>query len=266
MDNPREIQDLSHGSGSAKAGQDTTRFMMDSTGEAQDTAAEMDISEEPSIISMDKDDDGSKNTSSQTSVQQASIPSDLESLYKSIDSYDWENDNVYQASDLFRFHQNSQLICQKRAVQNMSRSANLTTYELELRAKCFYWTRKTTTHIDFSSYRNWKLAQDQTSSTNSTHQKPEGSLEEPSTAERKDPEDLIPYSQNFEEVAKMIMSGQSHLLPGIKEISPVVLTDKITPPSVGLRKKPWESDNAESPAVTGGMFGDRRDVYIRQEL
>lgn len=163
----------------------------------------------------------------------------------------------------------------------MLQSANLTPYELELRARCFYWTRKTKAKVDFVSYQSWKAAQSQTyatpsvdslvkslgqstltetASSASTQLQPESSPTSTTSAG----EPPAPYPQNFAEVAEMITSGRGHLLPGIKDIPPIILAEKITPPTKELRKKPWEKD--ESPITTGGMYGDRRDIFIKQEL
>lgn len=187
-------------------------------------------------------------------------------LYQSIEAYDWENDSVYQ-----------------RALERMSKTTELEPNELELRAKCFYWARKFKTDIDFPKYRSWKIAQNPETHALSSHDSinsltmdlsqsniadnaPSNNTSPASDSHEKETsfeEPPAPYPQNFAEVAELITSGRGHLLPGTKQIAPIVLADKITAPTKELRRKPWEKDDTE--LKVGGMFGDRRDIFIKQE-
>jgi len=173
----------------------------------------------------------------------------------------------------------------------MSQTTQLEPFELELQARCFYWARKFKVEVDYPKYRDWKLAHDsvspsypqiahasappsysQGSSTN------DSATSQPIVTKDNTPETLpshteplledtpappAPYPPSFDEVVEMIQSGRGHLLPGIKTIPPTVLADKITAPTVDLRKKPWEKDDVSLQA--GGMFGDKRDIFIKQE-
>jgi len=202
------------------------------------------------------------NASIEASEAQDSTNHDSE-LYQAIDSYDWDNDSVYQ-----------------RALEHMSKTSNVDGNELQIRAKCFYWERKFKTKVDESNYRSWKSAQDQnpnesvgslatdlsqaainddkSSATTSRTSSMLASI----TAESSGA-DETPYPIDFNAVADMITSGRGHLLPGNRQIPETVLADMVTPPTKELRKKPWEKEGAELPI--GGMFGDRRDIFIKQE-
>lgn len=179
---------------------------------------------------------------------------------------------------------------QQRALERMSQTTQLEPLELELQARCFYWARKFKVEVDYLKYRDWKMAH---SSEPPNHQVAHTSTpptysqsfsiddlgaNQPVATENNTSEILpsyteplsedtlsppAPYPPSFDEVVEMIQSGRGHLLPGIKTIPPTVLTDKITTSTVDLRKKPWEKDDV--PPQAGGMFGDKRDIFINQE-
>jgi len=222
----------------------------------EDSTPELSNSQAINFNAREKNENGSVNTSESLPVSTGHDEDPEVALYQRIESYDWENDNVYQ-----------------QAIQHMSTTTQLEPSELELRAKCFYWVRKFKTDVDYPKYRNWKLFQNALATGQSTSSEEYlGSLT-PSTNDIRvlgaNPYDetchepSAPYPQNFAEVAEMITTGRGHLLPGVKEIPPTILADKITPPTKELRKKPWEKDGAD--LQVGGMFGDRRDILIIQE-
>jgi hypothetical protein len=75
-----------------------------------------------------------------------------------------------------------------------------------------------------------------------------------------------PYPATFAEIVAMITSGAP--IPGIVDIPPIVLHGQGSKPTLKKRRKPWEMHKTEEE-VQGdgeGTFGDRRDIYIPQEL
>jgi hypothetical protein len=75
-----------------------------------------------------------------------------------------------------------------------------------------------------------------------------------------------PYPASFAEIVELITSGKP--IPGIKEIKTVDRPENASKPVLPKRRKPWETDvpQAQIDGLIGGIFGDERDVHIRQEL
>lgn len=81
-----------------------------------------------------------------------------------------------------------------------------------------------------------------------------------------DPKPGAPYPRSFAEIVELITSGKP--IPGIKEIHTVDRPENASKPVLPKRRKPWETDvpQAQIDGNIGGLFGDHRDNYIRQEL
>ena len=75
-----------------------------------------------------------------------------------------------------------------------------------------------------------------------------------------------PYPKSFAEIVELITSGKP--IPGIREIKTVDRPENASKPVLPKRRKPWETDvpQAQIDGLIGGVFGDERDVHIRQEL
>jgi Family of unknown function (DUF5572) len=78
-------------------------------------------------------------------------------------------------------------------------------------------------------------------------------------------QNTAPYPPTFAQIVALITSGQP--IPGIKEI-PDTLSTIVSEPKLPKRRKPWEKDVPEDviQGRAGGMFGDHRDEYIKQDL
>jgi hypothetical protein len=91
------------------------------------------------------------------------------------------------------------------------------------------------------------------------------STSDPSTTSSKPKE--APYPSTFAEIVHLITTGAP--IPGIKEIPKTVLPFELSSkPVLPKRRKPWEKDVPEE-IIQGhgpGLFGDRRDEIIVQEL
>lgn len=148
--------------------------------------------------------------------------------------------------------------------------------ELTVRAKCFYFSRKKSTPIDFDAYNAYLSTQTSSCKPSETSAQPLSTVQIqplayhqadlPPAAAATDAGqsvgDKAPYPQSFAQIVDLITSGQP--IPGIKEIPPIVLSDQASQPVASKRRKPWEK---EVPVVEArGTFGDRRDEVIQQEL
>jgi hypothetical protein len=75
-----------------------------------------------------------------------------------------------------------------------------------------------------------------------------------------------PYPPTFAEIVALIQSGAP--IPGIIDVPNIVLYGQGSKPTARLRRKPWEMHKTEEEVQANkgeGMFGDHRDVWIRQE-
>jgi hypothetical protein len=152
---------------------------------------------------------------------------------------------------------------------------------LTLRAQVFYLSRKTSTPIDFDTYKAYLSSKPSPPAPpppphhtpSSTGPPPPPPAQESETAEHtasgeKPPQ--APYPPTFAEIVSLITSGAP--IPGIKDIPPTLLTDQATKPSASRRRKPWEKEpvegeeDKENNENNEGTFGDRRDEVIVQEL
>jgi hypothetical protein len=164
-------------------------------------------------------------------------------------------------------------------------------HDLTLRAQCYYLSRKKKVPIDFNEYKAYlatkpskmdtqpstestaveqpvrsKAPEPEPTSNSTTITNTEATTQPASTlhlhheADLPNPEKGAPYPPTFAEIVELITSGKP--IPGIKDIPPTLLTSQATKPTASKRRKPWDK---ELPSEEG-MFGDRRDEIIVQEL
>jgi len=117
MNDSSQSEDFSQNSSSAEIPEELSQSVTDNSSDAKqvqhashhdpsfkvradnykDTARE---SVNPETLTGNNDNDSTKKSQApQPPAKDENNPSDHESLYKSIDSYDWANDQVYQASN-----------------------------------------------------------------------------------------------------------------------------------------------------------------------
>ncbi|KAF2491302.1 hypothetical protein BU16DRAFT_542441 [Lophium mytilinum] len=165
-----------------------------------------------------------------------STPGNTSDVYASVDSYPWDDDQEFQAGLSAILGSNSS---PEQAI------------ELELRARCFYYSRKFNTIIDFDTYKAHRA-------TNPTIENgvipPTTAapvvLEPPTTPSTTSaaPEPA-PYPTSFAHIVDLITTGQP--IPGIKEIPNTILEGQGTSAAQPRRKKPWEKDTeVPSPPAT----------------
>ncbi|PVH98447.1 hypothetical protein DM02DRAFT_615795 [Periconia macrospinosa] len=180
----------------------------------------------------------------------------LNDVYEALESYNWDDDVEFQAG--------------LRAILGNTSSAEQTS-ELTLRARCYYYSRKHSTNIDFDSYKAYRLARGRPalipkppSSTNiadipnnSAAQQPPASgsiLPSPPASDPNEPP--APYPTSFAHIVELVTTGQP--IPGIKDIPDTILHGQGSAPAKGRRRKPWEKDGGgeEGQVGVGNDGGD----------
>ncbi|KAF2221478.1 hypothetical protein BDZ85DRAFT_17717 [Elsinoe ampelina] len=159
-----------------------------------------------------------------------------ENLYEQVESYDWVNDQEFQGG--------------LKAILGSATSPEQVAH-LSLRARCFYYSRKFGTKVDFDGYQAWRNAQSVVSNGDSTVTDAPAGADHTTVAESET--DAAPAAHgnaptpaSFAEICQLIAEGKP--IPGIKEIPDTVLEGSATAATKPKRRKPWEKD---TPSVEG---------------
>ncbi|GAB7340650.1 hypothetical protein MBLNU457_7046t1 [Dothideomycetes sp. NU457] len=166
---------------------------------------------------------------------------DQEDLYKQLDAYDWDNDREFQSG--------------LRAILGSSSSPEQLEH-LTTRAKCFFYSRKCGTRVDFQGYEDWRQNHSESSSVGNEPQlsseAPRGDVGNTSHTESEVYGSATtgdaPTPATFAEICEMIAQGKP--IPGIKEIPDTILEGQGTHATATRRKKPWEKDASASATLS----------------
>lgn len=169
-------------------------------------------------------------------------------LYHQLDEYAWDEDEEFQGG----------LRAILGSVQDPAQVDHLT-----LRAKCYYYARKSGTPVDFDGYKQWVegLRNGVTTPTptngTATQFADPGSEQASVRSEQSATASAdgavsgmsgmgnAPYSASFAEICDMIAEGKP--IPGIKDIPDTILEGQASESQTQGRKKPWEKEaEAES--------------------
>lgn len=153
-------------------------------------------------------------------------------LYHQLDNYPWEDDQEFQNG----------LKSITGSTQDQAQLEHLT-----LRAKCYYYARKTGTKVDFEGYRRWVEnggARSLPTEDAPAVQPVEASQPSQGSGAMGD----APKPASFAEICDMIAEGKP--IPGIKDIPDTVLEGQSSESQATKRTKPWEKagGNAEKPS------------------
>lgn len=163
-------------------------------------------------------------------------------LYHQLDEYPWDQDEEFQGG----------LRAILGSVQDPAQVEHLT-----LRAKCYYYARKSGTPVDFDGYKQWiESLRGGNQETNGAANTVNASTSQPTPAQPAqstptDPEGSVggmggmgnaPYSASFAEICEMIAEGKP--IPGIKDIPDTILEGQASESQTQKRKKPWENDSS----------------------
>lgn len=173
-------------------------------------------------------------------------PEDLEqsAAFQALEAYPWDQDVEFQSG--------LSAILGAPGASFSSAEAE----DLAIRARCFYFSRKTALNIDIASYKAWKARQTSPSvcvpsnlasasataeqfPTVTTHD--EVIASDPSTIRsgaNATTSSQADYPASFDEIIELIRTGKP--IPGIKEIPNTVLAGQGTQARQNRRPKPWE--------------------------
>jgi hypothetical protein len=148
-------------------------------------------------------------------------------LFHQLDDYPWNDDQEFQSG----------LKAILGSTQDQAQLEHLT-----LRAKCYYYARKSGTKVDFEGYKHWVEGERETGETNGLHMEPDAPAVQPvesqtastGTGSMGD----APKPASFAEICDLIAEGKP--IPGIKDIPDTVLEGQSTASQATKRTKPWE--------------------------
>ena len=169
-------------------------------------------------------------------------------IFAALEAYPWSTDIEFQSG--------------LSSILSSSPTARPSQIEhLTLRARCFYYARKTGLRVDFDAYKDWRAQQEGNTSqcsVNGTREREatsegmNGSRDITLQHEAGDRDGTIeaPYPTTFSQIVELISTGQP--IPGIKEVPDTVLEGQASRASAGKRRKPWEKDDCK-PEVIGAV-------------
>ncbi|KFY22665.1 hypothetical protein V493_06418 [Pseudogymnoascus sp. VKM F-4281 (FW-2241)] len=177
-------------------------------------------------------------------------PSNNEKLFEELDSYNWDKDAEFQAG--------------LSAILGPNPSPSQLR-DLTIRARTFYYARKTNQTIDFDAYKAHLASRspDEFPAPKPSDAGESTPLAQAGGAANADADPNPSFPTSFADIVALIQSGAP--IPGIMDIPPTVLADKATKPAASRRKKPWETQEEPIIPEGEGTFGSDRDRIIPQE-
>ncbi|CAD0056781.1 unnamed protein product [Aureobasidium pullulans] len=150
--------------------------------------------------------------------------SDATAVFQKLDDYGWDNDNEFQTA----------LASILRSASTPEQTAHLT-----IRARCYYYTRKFKTPVNFEAYQTWLRSKQQAGSEPPSQSNMSSEATHPSAMGE------APPPASFAEICELIAAGKP--IPGIKDIPDTILEGQGTQAQAPRRKKPWEKDATATP-------------------
>ncbi|KAF2767320.1 hypothetical protein EJ03DRAFT_276460 [Teratosphaeria nubilosa] len=161
-------------------------------------------------------------------------------IFHQLDAYPWDTDEEFQGGLIGILGDN---------VTDSEQRSRIT-----IRAKCYYYTRKAGTPVDYQSYKAW--VDSKGSMPAPAEPRPGGGGEGDGGMGN------APKPATFAEICDMIAEGKP--IPGIKDIPDTILEGQASSSTAGRRKKPWEKNaNAEGQSATGAEAEGRRLSWMR---
>lgn len=157
-------------------------------------------------------------------------------LFHQLDEYPWDDDQEFQGG----------LKAILGSVQDQAQLEHLT-----LRAKCYYYARKSGTQVDFEGYKRWVENRNQ----GTQDLAPTTNLGNEPLAEQEQPQPQpqqqtgagglgdAPKPASFAEICELIAEGKP--IPGIKDIPDTVLEGQSSESQAEKRRKPWEKGGSD---------------------
>lgn len=153
-------------------------------------------------------------------------------LFHQLDDYPWDSDEEFQGG----------LRAILGSVQDPAQLEHLT-----LRAKCYYYARKSGTKVDFEAYKHWVESGGESGQSTSlesvqSNGAPAAQVPEPQQTGTGAMGDA-PKPASFAEICELIAEGKP--IPGIKDIPDTVLEGQSTTSQAPKRTKPWEKTGGD---------------------
>lgn len=158
---------------------------------------------------------------------------DSSHLYHQLDNYAWDDDQEFQGG----------LRAILASTQDQAQLEHLT-----LRAKCYYYARKSGTKVDFDAYKRWVEG----GRENGQSSRLAEAEQQPTVAQPVQPPQQAdsgamgnaPRPATFAEICELIAEGKP--IPGIKDIPDTILEGQASESQATKRTKPWEKTGGEA--------------------
>lgn len=166
-------------------------------------------------------------------ADEPSIEFDQSDAYRQLDNYPWDQDSEFQGG--------LSAILGPHPVPSQI-------HDLTLRARCFYFSRKTSVPVSFNAYKSYLLAlesqkdvfnsKEQCSLTTTSYQA-SLNIQAESSSRTLIPKKAAPYPPSFAEIISLIAKNSP--IPGIRDIPSTVIPEQASVAVAPMRKKPWDS-------------------------
>lgn len=152
-----------------------------------------------------------------------------EKVYIEFDNYNWDSFKEFQEglSEILESH----LEQLKESDPSVDRIPAPQKQQLIDQAKSFFFCSHTGNILNLDDFYAWK----RNNGGKITYVD-----ETEAEATPRDVPDQVPYSNNYQHVVDLIVSGKP--VPGIKHIPDTVLTEQSSKSEAPIRRKPWETD------------------------
>lgn len=169
--------------------------------------------------------------------------------YEAIERYAWAQDVEFQTG----------------LASILATSSGVEAEDLTLRARCFYYSRKTSVAVNYTSYKKWRTRQLPPTVTASSPTLPpvsttpsasspsrshvatksaspaEASMDHTKDTSSSETSARPDYPTSFDDIVELIKTGKP--IPGIKDIPNTILAGQGTQAKQGRRLKPWEKQH-----------------------
>jgi hypothetical protein len=156
-----------------------------------------------------------------------SLSLDSSYLFHQLDNYPWNDDQEFQNG----------LKAILGSTQDQTQLEHLT-----LRAKCYYYARKSGTKVDFEGYKRWVESGGEAGEASGRSMKADAPAVQPAESQTASTGTGsmgdAPKPASFAEICDLIAEGKP--IPGIKDIPDTVLEGQSTASQAAKRTKPWE--------------------------
>jgi hypothetical protein len=153
-------------------------------------------------------------------------------IFNQLDEYPWDSDEEFQGG----------LRAILGSVQDPAQVEHLT-----LRAKCYYYARKSGSKVDFEAYQRWVESGREAGQPDTLELEQSNGTAAAQVSESQQTGSGImgdaPKPASFAEICELIAEGKP--IPGIKDIPDTVLEGQSTTSQAAKRTKPWEKTGGD---------------------